>query len=175
MMSPMRTLTSAALAAAALALAACGDSGDSGDDKTATSTRAEFIAKTDAQCKVSNARTKTLNEEAARAADTAKTEAELLKQLAPILQRGYGQVRDNAAAFQAVNPPADDAAEIEVIRKLYDEQAELVRKLAAAAKSADKNRFKVLTREQGDVLARARKAAAAYGFKECGSTKSDAA
>jgi hypothetical protein len=173
MMSAMRNLTFAVLTSlAALTLAACGGSGDDG---TAAPTRAEFIAKTDAQCKVSNARTKTLNEQASRAADTAKTEAELLEKLAPILERGYGQIRDNAAAFQAVNPPADDAAKIEVIRKLYDQQAELVRKLAAAAKSGDSNRFKALTQEQTDVLDRARKATSAYGFKECGSTKSDAA
>jgi hypothetical protein len=172
MMSAMRTTTSALLAAAALALAACGGSSDKA---TAGPTRTEFIAKTDAQCKVANARTKALNEEANRAAAATKTDPQLLKAVAPILARGYGQVRDNAAAFQAVNPPAADAAEIEAIRKLYDEQAEIVRKLAAAAKRGDVDRFKALTEEQKDVVARARKATGAYGFKECGSTKSDAA
>ena len=80
------------------------------DDEPDGPTRAEFIAKTDAQCKVSNARTKTLNEEAApRRRTRARSEAQLLRELAPILERGYGQVRDNAAAFQAVNPPPADA------------------------------------------------------------------
>ncbi len=171
MMSRMRTISTALLAAAALALAACGDAGT---DEPDAPTRAEFIAKTDAQCKVSNVRTKTLNAEASRVADAAGSDTQLLRGLAPILARGYGQVRDNAAAFQAVNPPPEDAAEIEKIRKLYDQQAELVRKLAAAAKAGNVDAFKARSEEQKDVLASARKAAAAYGFKECGSTKSDA-
>lgn len=169
----MRTTASAVLAVASLALAACGGSGD--DKTTAAPTRAEFIAKTDAQCKVSNARTKALNEEGNRAAAGARTDPQLLEAVAPVLARGYGQARDNAAAFQAVNPPAADAGEVEAIRKLYDEQAEIVRKLAASAKRGDVEQFKALTQEQKDVVARARKAASAYGFKECGSTKSDAA
>ncbi len=57
MMSAMRIIATALLAAAALAVAACGDDAD----EPAAPTRAEFIAKTDAQCKVSNARTKKLN------------------------------------------------------------------------------------------------------------------
>ena len=98
----------------------------------------------------------------------------MLRALAPILERGYGQVRDNAAAFEAVNPPPADAAKIERIRKLYDEQAELVRKLAAAAKAGDVGEFKALSDRQASVLSNARNAASAYGFKECGSEKSDA-
>jgi ABC-type Fe3+-hydroxamate transport system substrate-binding protein len=172
MMSRMRPIAVAVLTAAALGLAACGGSGD---DEPAGPTRAEFIAKTDAQCKVSNARTKTLNEDAARVVDATPDEAQLLAKLAPIFERGYGQVRDNAAAFQAVNPPPADAAEIERIRKLYDEQAEIVRKLARAAKTGDVDQFKALSEEQRDVVRRARAAARAYGFEECGSDKSDAA
>jgi hypothetical protein len=171
MMSRMRTITATALAGAALALAACGDSGK---DESAPLTRAEFIAKTDAQCRGSNVRTKKLNEEATGVATRVRGEAQRLRELAPILERGYGQVRDNAAAFQAVNPPPDDAATVERIRKLYDQQAELVRKLAAAAKRGDAKQFTALTDQQKGVLARARKATQAYGFKECGSTKSDA-
>jgi len=171
-MSRMRRTTIAALVVVALAPAGCGDSGD---DEPESLTRAEFIAKTDAQCKLSNVRTKALNEAAASAAAGAgPSEAQLLRALAPILQRGYGQVRDNAAAFQAVSPPPADAAEVEAIRKLYDEQGELARKLAAAAKRGDVDEFKSLTAEQKDLLARARRATRAYGFKECGSTKSDA-
>ena len=170
-MSRMRSHLSAVLVVAALGLAACGGTDE---DEPEPLTRAEFIAKTDAQCKVSNVRTKALNVQAARAADSAGSEAELLRALAPILERGYGQVRDNAAAFAVVNPPSSDAAKVEAIRKLYDEQAELVRKLAAAAKRGDVDAFRSLTEEQKDVLARARKAARGYGFKECGSTKSDA-
>ncbi len=168
-MSRMRTTVVAVLAASAIGLQACESSGD---DKP---TRAEFIAKTDAQCKVSNARTKTLNTQARRVADTARGESRLLRELAPILERGYRQVRDNAAAFRAVDPPAADTAKIERIRKLYDEQAEVVRKLGLSAKRGDVEQFKALSEEQKDVLVRAREATSAYGFKECGSTKSDAA
>ncbi len=170
MMSRMRPTPVILLAVAVLALQACGDAG--GDD--APLTRAQFIAKTDAQCKVSNARTKVLNEEVGRVAATTPSEAQLLRKLAPILDRGYGQIRDNAAAFQSVNPPAADAVEIERIRKIYDEQAELVRKLALAAKRGDTQQFKALSTQQEDVITRARKATSAYGFKECGSAKSDA-
>jgi hypothetical protein len=171
MMSSMRPTASAMLALATLALAACGGSGD---NKTAGPTRAEFIAKTDAQCKVSNARTKALNEESARAGAT-QTQAQLLKAVAPVLARSYGQARDNAAAFEAVSPPAADAAAVEAIRKLYDEQAEILRKLAAAATRGDLDQYKAITEQQKDVVVRIRKATNAYGFKECGSTKSDAA
>ena len=98
-----------------------------------------------------------------------------MRRLAPILERGYGPVRDNAAAFEAANPPAGDAAAIERIRKAYDEQAELVRRLAAAAKRGDVDAFKALSEEQKDVVTRARTLARAYGFAECGSSKSDPA
>lgn len=170
MMSRMRSTAAALLAVAVLGLQACG--GDGTPDEL---TRAEFVAKTDAQCKVSNARTKTLNEEATRAAAAAPTEAQLLRELTPILERGYRQVRDNAAAFRAVDPPSADAAEIDRIRTLYDEQVEVVRKLGAAAKDDDLEQYKAVSEEQKDVLARLREATSAFGFQECGSIKSDAA
>jgi hypothetical protein len=172
MMSRMRMTAITLLVAAGLGLAACGDSGS---DAPARPSRAEFIVKTDAQCKVSNARTKTLNEQASRVARTAGNEAQLLRELAPILERGYKQVRDNAAAFEAVEPPAADVAEVGRIRTLYGEQADVVRKLRDAAKRGDIEQFKAASEEQKDVLVRARRATSAYGFKECGSTKSDAA
>ena len=162
-MSRMRRTAFAALVVVALAPAGCGDS-----------SRAEFIAKTDAQCKRTNVRTKALNEAAARAAASAGSDAQVLRALAPILRRSYGQVRDNAAAFEAESPPPADAAEVKRIRKLYDEQAKLARKLAVAAKRGDIDEFRSLTELQKDLVARARRATRAYGFKECGSTKSDA-
>jgi hypothetical protein len=171
MMQRMRRPPIVLLVAAALGLPGCGGS----DGGSSEPTRAEFIAKTDAQCKVSNARTKALNEQVRRVADGTRDDARLLRELAPLLQRGYGQVRDNAAAFQAVNPPPADAAAVERIRKLYDEQAEIVRKLARAARRGELDAFRALSEEQRDVVVRARAAARAYGFKECGSTKSDAA
>ena len=171
MMSRMRipALAVTILAVAALGLSACG-----GDDEPQAPTRAEFIAKTDAQCIVSNARTKTLNEEAAKAAESARDDTQLLRNLAPILERGYEQVRANARAFRAVEPPSADVDEIDRIRRLYDEQAEVVRKLDLTAKRGDVDEYKATLEAQKDVLTRARKAASAYGFKECGSTKSDA-
>jgi hypothetical protein len=170
-MSRMRT-TLAALAAATLALSACGGASSGG---TTTLTRAQFIAKTDALCKASNTRTRALNAEVQRAGASPASDKQLLARLAPILARGYGQVRDNAAAFEAVDPPAGDKAKIELLRKLYDTQAELASKLAAAAKARDVQQFQTLSTQQDDILARARDRAQAYGFKECGSTKSDAA
>ena len=49
-----------------------------------------------------------------------------------------------------------------------------MQRLAASAKRGDTQAFKSLSEEQRDVVTRARKAAQAYGFKECGSSKSDA-
>ena len=140
MMSRMRTPAVACLAAAALGLAACGDSG--GDEPDGL-TRAR-VHRQDRRAVQGVQRP---HEDAQRGGEPgrghrARSEAQLLRELAPILERGYGQVRDNAAAFQAVNPPAADAAEIERIRKLYDEQAEVVRKLATAAKRGDIEQFK---------------------------------
>src|SRR5215213_9213149 len=158
MMSRMRTTAVAVVVVmAALGIGACAD-------EPAGPTRAEFIAKVDAQCQVSNIRTKRLNVQAAAAADTRRTEAQLLRKLVPILERGYEQVRDNAAAFRAVDPPPADTAEVEQIRKLYDEQAEIVRKLGLAAKRGDVDAFKAVSEEQKDVIVRARKATSAYGF-----------
>jgi hypothetical protein len=156
----------------AIGVTACGGSDDASD---APLTRAQYIATTDALCKQSNTRTRKLNAKLRAESAGATTDAELLRRIAPILQRGYGPVRDNAAAFQAANPPAADAAAIERIRALYDRQAEFVRKLARAARRADSNEFKSLSEQQKDVVTRARRLARSYGFKECGSTKSDAA
>lgn len=82
-------------------------------------------------------------------------------------------MRDNAAAFQVSNPPSDDAAAIERIRAAYDKQAEQVRRLAAAARAGDAVRFRALSDEQEEVVTRARRLARGYGFRECGSAKSD--
>jgi hypothetical protein len=166
-----RIFCPALLVAAAVLVAACGGSG--GDDDPPT--KAQFIAKTDRLCEASNRRTRALNVELKTAADASENDKDLLRRLAPILERGYGPVRDNAASFQAANPPAGDAAAIERIRKAYDEQAELVRRLAAAAKRGDVPAFKALSEEQKDVVLRARRLARAYGFQECGSSKSDPA
>ena len=159
------------LALAALGLAACGGSDDAGD---APLTRAQYIATTDALCKQSNARTRKLNAELRRLAVGVTSDAQLLRRLAPVLERGYGPVRDNAAAFQAANPPAADAAQVERIRALYDRQAEYVRRLARAARRVDSNEFKSLSEQQKDVVTSARRLAHSFGFKECGSSKSDA-
>ncbi|HEV7807896.1 MAG TPA: hypothetical protein VGO80_18905 [Solirubrobacteraceae bacterium] len=167
-------LARASLAAAALAvavgIATCG-----GGDDAQTLTRAQYIASTDKLCKASNTRTRTLNVRLLRAAADARNDRQLLRRLAPILERGYGKVRDNAAAFQAANPPPDDAAEIERIREAYDKQANQVRLLAAAARSGDVARFRSLSDEQEEVVTYARRLARGYGFRECGSAKSDAA
>jgi hypothetical protein len=49
-----------------------------------------------------------------------------------------------------------------------------VRSLAAAARRGDARRFEALSEQQADVVTRARRLTRAYGFKECGSRKSDA-
>ncbi len=170
MMSGMRaTLPYVVLVAAALGLASCG-----GGDENDAPTRAQFIAGTDKLCEASNRRTRTLNQQVARAAESARNDRDLLRRLAPILERGYGRVRDNAIAFRTANPPAGDGAEIERIRRLYDQQAEFVSKLAAAARRGDSPAFESLSEQQRGVVTRARRLTRAYGFKECGSTKSDA-
>lgn len=167
----MRTTTTSLLAAAALALGACGDSGDG---ENPTPTRASYIEKTDALCEDSNKRTLKLNRDLQRAAETAEGNADLLKRLAPILRRGYGSVRDNAIAFRAVEAPPADEARIERIRKAYDRQADLARKLADAAADGDSARFRSVSAQQRRLVVSARRLARGYGFKECGSSKSDA-
>ena len=164
-----RNLCTALLVAAAVLVAACG--GGDGDDDAPT--KAQFIAKTDRLCEASNRRTRALNVQLRSAADASRDDEDLLRRLAPILERGYGPVRDNAASFQATNPPAGDAAAIERIRKAYDEQAEQVRKLAAAARRRDVAAFRALSEEQKEVVTRARRLARGFGFQECGSSKSD--
>ena len=174
MAHPRSTLACAMLAAtatAALALSACG-SGDGDRDRP---TRAQFIAGTDRVCATSNRRTRDLNRQLARAAAAARDDRDLLRRFAPILERGYGRVRDNAIAFRTAEPPAADAARIEAIRRLYDRQAEFVSKLAAAARRSDARAFARLSDEQRAVTIRARRLARAFGFKVCGSTRSDPA
>ena len=148
----------------AFALTACGDD----------QARADFIAARDAQCKASNARTRKLNVQSAAAAEKARSEKELLRLLAPILARGYRQVSENAAVFEAAEPPAADAEEVKQIRRLYREQAKVVLALGATAKRGDVEAFRFMSERQKDVVARARQATRAYGFKVCGSSKSDA-
>jgi hypothetical protein len=173
MAHPRSTLACAVLAAAAaLAVAGCA-SGDG--DAADRPTRAQFIAGTDRVCATSNRRTRVLNRQLARAAAGARDDRDLLRRLAPILERGYGRVRDNAIAFRTAEPPAADAARIDRIRRLYDRQAEFVSKLAAAARRGDVRRFEALSDEQRQVVSRARRLARAFGFKVCGSTRSDPA
>jgi hypothetical protein len=50
-----------------------------------------------------------------------------------------------------------------------------VRRLAAAAKRGDASAFKALSEKQKDVVTRARQLTRRYGFRECGSSKSDPA
>ncbi len=159
------------LVAATLALSACGTSDD---NEPPAPTRASYIEKTDALCKASNERTLKLNRDLQRAAAGARDEADRLKRFAPILRRGHGPVRDNAVAFRAAMPPPADEDRIARISRTYDEQAELVRKLAAAAGRGDGARFGSLSAQQQKVVVRARRLARAYGFRECGSSKSDA-
>ena len=159
------------LAAAVFALGACG--GSDGDDDDVARERAQFIAATDRRCTESNERTRSLNLRLSRAADGARDERDLLRRLAPILRSAYGPVRRNAAAFRADEPPAADRVEIERIRGLYDEQAQYVRKLADAAQRGQLRVYKALSEQQQEVVTRARHLSRAYGFKECGSTKSD--
>jgi hypothetical protein len=159
------------LAALALALAACGGSSSQAGKPL---TRAQYIAKADKLCTASNARTRALNDKLVRAASETTTNAQLLRRLAPILRQGYAPIAANASTFDAVAPPVADAVAIERIREAYDQQAELVRRLAIAAEGNDADRFKSLSRTQTQVVARARRLARAYGFKECGSSKSDA-
>ena len=158
------------LAPVAFAVAGCGGS-DDGDAPT----RAQFIAQTDELCTTSNRRTRTLNLKVRQAAAAARDDRDFMRRLAPILERGYDQVRANAAAFRAVESPVDDATEIARLRRLYDQQAQFVRRLAAAARRGDVRGFKSLTAEQQAVVMRARRLSRAYGFKQCGSTRSDPA
>ena len=146
----MRTSAPAVLVAVAFALTACGDD----------QARADFIAARDAQCKASNARTRKLNVQSAAAAEKARSEKELLRLLAPILARGYRQVSENAAVFEAAEPPAADAEEVKQIRRLYHEQAKSKR--SGSCPSARRT------------SSRARKATRAFGFNVCGSSQSDA-
>jgi predicted outer membrane protein len=168
MMSRMPTTMRALLALAALVLTACGSSGD---DTTAA--RKRFIARTDVLCKASNARTRALNLRLLQRAADARDDRQLLRRLAPILHQGNGPVHDTAAALRANDPPAADAARVEGIRRVYDEQAQLVRQLASAAARVEVSRFKSLSEHQKEVVLRARRLAHDYGFKECGSQKSD--
>jgi hypothetical protein len=169
MMSRMPTTIPAALAVAALALTACGGSGE---DPT-TAARRRFIATTDVLCKASNTRTRALNLKLQRAAAGARDDRQLLRRLAPILRQGDGPVHDNATAMRSNDAPAVDAARVEILRRAYDQQAELVRRLASAAAHVDVQRFESLSEQQRHVVIHARGLAQDYGFKECGSAKSD--
>lgn len=172
-MSPhMRTTTTiAALLLMTTVLAACGSS----DRGTPTLTRAQYIAKADALCKASNVRTRGLDEQLDREAAGVSANARLLRRLAPILRGGYAPVAAGARAFEATTPPVADAVAIERIRETYDQQAELVRRLANAAQRGDEHAFTSLSRTRKDVVARTRRLTRAFGFEECGSAKSDAA
>ena len=50
-----------------------------------------------------------------------------------------------------------------------------MRKLAEAAERRDVSRFTTLTNQQQALVTRTRRMARAYGFRECGSSKSDPA
>jgi len=171
-MSPMRTTFSLLLAAVALALVT--GCGGTGDEDAKAPTREQFIAETDMRCRTSNRRTQALNEDVQRAAAGAQSDEQLVRRLAPILERGRDTVRDSATVFQSTQAPDADASAITRIRAAYDRQAELARKLAAAAGDGDLEQFQALSGRQRDGVAAARRLARDYGFKVCGSTNSDA-
>ena len=156
------------LVVAALVPAGCG-----GEEPQPRS-HAELVAKIDARCEVTNAETKKINEEAELVGERADTQEQLLRELAPILERASDQVRQNAAAFKSVEPTGNDAAKLDRIRRFYDRQTRLAHKFAAAAKRGAVDEFKMLSELQKDLLRRLRKATSDFGFKECGSTRSDA-
>jgi hypothetical protein len=148
-------------------VASCG--GGKGDSR-----REEYIARADRQCEAANRRAKALNERFEAAQLGGKSADEVLDALASILEEGYElQQRDNEA-FRDIEPPPEDREVIERLHAAYDEQAALIGRMRDAAESGDAMRFRVLSDEVQRVKRRARALARDYGFKECGSGKSEA-
>lgn len=183
----------AILLSASLLLAACGgddDSGSADSDKPGTEpaqaqpeqdqkagedvTREEYIARADKHCEGSNARSKRLNERTQKAVESESDDRARLEALVPILREGLEIQTKDLAAFRAIAPPAEDRDEIDALFAAYDDRQDGIKKLLVVAEAGDVQGFAQAAKEQERAKLRARELAQDYGFKECGSGKSEA-
>jgi hypothetical protein len=119
-------------------------------------------------------RGRALNEQFQRLARGASSEEEALRTVAPLLEKGYDKQRAQDERFAAIRPPAADREIITRLWKANDENTALLGRLVDAARSQDVGRFTALAEEQKRATERARGLAEGYGFRECGSRKSEA-
>lgn len=142
---------------------------------TPASSRAAYIARADRFCRSTNADTRRLNARANAAIRSADNDRDRLKALAPILEEGVRAQRSQVARFLAITPPAADRATIERYWSAISRQARLVAQLASAAAEGDVAAYNRIADRSSALREQARGLARAFGFKECGSGKSDAA
>ena len=137
--------------------------------------RAAYITRADRLCRTANATTLRLNTRANAAIRGAKSDADRLAKLAPILEEGLRSQRAATDRFLALAPPAADRATIERYRQTLRQQLTVLGDLAAAASAGDVPAYTRAARRSATLRERSRALARAFGFTECGSGKSDAA
>ncbi|WP_354700448.1 hypothetical protein DSM112329_00725 [Paraconexibacter sp. AEG42_29] len=142
---------------------------------TARVTHAQYVTQVDGLCRTINAQTKRLNAKANAALRGAKTEAEQLAAVAPVLKEGLGAQSLALDTIKAVERPAADKAALASYFALLDQQKQQLTALAAAAEAGSITKYKSVTAKSAGLRQRARAKAIAFGFKECGSGKGDAA
>jgi hypothetical protein len=181
------------LVAASLFVAACGGDDDGGDEpagqattttqasepETTTSapsksvTKEDYIARADAFCRGADARARESNERLKEAVEGASGEEAQLAAAVPVLRAGLEVQKRDTEEFQSIEPPREDAETIDGLHQIYDQRVAKVEQMLEAAEAGDADRFGALLQEANELKLRSRAIMRDYGFKECGSGKSD--
>jgi hypothetical protein len=152
----VRIRASILLIAIGLLLAACGGGAE-------RLSKQEFIERWDSICQTYNDRRDTILEDlpAEPTVENLPQFADVLRELAPVVREGIAKLRD-------VQPPEADQAVIDAILADVEESADRLDDAADAAESGDLEAVVAAAQSLADSNQRVERAAAEYGFQECG-------
>jgi hypothetical protein len=152
--------------AVAIGLAATSLSACSGKQESAASgnpsgrlTKAQFIARGDAVCK-----------EIEQVPDTIPAPADTsdIGAVADYIQQGLDKTRPKVEQFKALRPPASDQAVADRLKSTYDQLLAKEVEVIAAARAHNQAAYQTAQDAVGELVAKLRDEASAYGFKVCG-------
>ena len=162
---------------AVVMLGSCGGESDEGAQRDkrigSAPSRQEFIDRLDALCRAGNRKAKRLNTRAQAIIEQAPDEETALADLEPVLRQGLEAAREADRDFQRQTPPRGDEDQFHKIVQYQLESTALLTRLIEAADRRDAEAFAALI-EKRRSMERTRGFFQDYGFKECGSGKSDA-
>lgn len=162
----MRTLLAVSLAALWLPLAACGGDSDSGSGSSTS--KDAFIAKGDAICERVNAQIAELNDKLGAVATAGGSVAKQFEATEPLLRESVAIQEDAIEEFRALEPPEEDADQIDAYLDKAEEQRDGLEEMVEAAKNRDRKAMEEASAKISPIGAQRRTLAQNYGFEKCG-------